>query len=699
MKSSLLFFFFFLFTSNILFAQELEKIDSLVFQLELTSGKEKIDLLNQIGWEYRLSYPDSTLYYCQKAIELSLELGLQHGIAQAHNYMGIASVYQGKYPEAYTYHKQALNEANAVGDSSQIAHAYNSLGRLFFSQGDQIESHGYYHKALEIFEKINDRQGAGYCYKSLAQLYALRNEFTKAQEMLQMALSIRQEINDSRGMVSVYEELASVSKELFDYAQAHNYLKKAKEISTASGDQISVAEIDLSMSDLYLEQKEYQKALLTSLAALTIAQSVNNQQLLTNINLMLGQIYLHKGNLYTARQHLDRVIAYAEESKLLSPLTEAHYYLAQVHEQLQAYQKALFYHKKYITYKDSLFNAEKAKNMERLETRLLLSQKEYEYNLLEASAAQQESTLEQERSKNVAQSIIIGLTLALLSVVIIFYNRSKNQNRLLEIRKAKIEKQHKEISLQNAKISEQYLQLEHQNKKLKQLNHEKDTLMNMVAHDLKSPLNRLSGLSDLLLMTDQDHHEREKYASLIKETSQEGVNLVKDLLDMNAFTNALGVNYADLNLKHFLGEQVKAHLSDAEAKEINLHVQCDDSIFFRSDIVYLSRILDNLLSNAIKYSYAKANVYILGGTIGKHHVMISVKDQGPGFSEEDKKHLYKKFTKLSARPTSGESSHGLGLAIIKTLVDKMGGNIRLESETGEGSEFILTFPLKEAVKV
>lgn len=699
MKSLFLLFFFFLLTTHTLWAQQLEKIDSLVSQLELSSEKEKIDLLNQIGWEYRLSYPDSTLYYCQKAIALSLSLGLRHGIAQAHNYMGVASVYQGKYPEAFTYHKQALNEANATEDYGQIAHAYNSLGRLFFSQGDQIESHGYYYKALELFEKINDRQGAGYCYKSLAQLYALRSEFTQAQEMLQKALSIRQELNDSRGMVSVYEELALISTELFDYTQAHDYLQKAKSLSTASGDQISVAEIDLSMSSLYLQQEEYQKALVTSLAALTIAQNLNNQQLLTNINLLLGQIYLHKGNLFTARQHLEKVIQYAEQGKLLSPLTDAHYYLAQVHEQLQAYQKALFYHQKYITYKDSLFNVEKAKNMERLETRLLLSQKEYEYNLLEASSSQQELILEQERSKNVAQSIIIILTLVLLSVVIIFYNRSKNQNRLLEIRKAKIEKQHTEIILQNEKISEQYLQMEVQNKKLKQLNQEKDTLMNMVAHDLKSPLNRLSGLSDLLMLPDQDHHDRERYVSLIKETSQEGVNLVKDLLDINAFTNTLGINYADLKLKHFLEEQLKTHLADAEAKEIGLHVQCDASISFRSDAIYLSRILDNLISNAIKYSYAKTNIYIIGGTIGKEQVMISVKDQGPGFSLEDKKYLYQKFKKLSARPTSGESSHGLGLAIVKTLVDKMEGNIRLESEVGKGSEFVLTFPLKEAVNV
>jgi len=683
--------------TSIVFAQQHKKIDSLISQLERVSGKEKIDLYNQIGWEYRLSYPDSTFYYCQLAIEYGEKHDLQYGTAQAKNYMGVASIYQGKYSQAFTMHKQALFNASASKDSSQIAHAYNSLGRLFFSQGDQIESYQYYHKALNIFTQIGDQQGASYCYKSLAELYALRNEYDKSEDMLFKALKIRKNLHDDRGVVSVYKELASISTDQYDYSKAHEYLNIARDISTQVGDQVNLAEIDLSTAELYYKQERYNKSLLSGLSALTIAQNIDNQQLLANINLLLGKTYLYKRNLYTARQHLEKVIRYAENSKLLGPLTDAHYYLAQVHEELQSYKTALFYHQKYINYKDSLFNVEKAKNMERLETRLLLKQKEYEYKILEASAAQKEFTIRQEKSKNIAQNIIIVLALVLLTVFILFFNRSNTQNKLLEIRRKKIEQQHKEISFQNEKISEQYMQLELQNKKLQKVNQEKDTLMNIVAHDLKSPLNRLSGLSDLLMLPNQDSHERERYASMIKETSQVGVNLVQDLLDMHAFTSTSGFKYTDLNLKQFLSDQAKSHESAASNKSLRMHVKCDAYIDLRSDLVYLSRIMDNLLSNAIKFSYAETDIFINGGLHDKHHFEISVEDQGPGFSEEDKKHLYKKFTKLSARPTHGESSHGLGLAIVKTLVDKMGGQIYLDSKTGEGSKFTLVFPLNDSM--
>jgi signal transduction histidine kinase len=678
-------------------SQDLNKIDSLMLLVSRAEDEEKIQLLNDIAWEYRLSYPDSSVIYARKAIDLGQSKGIMQGIAQSLNYMGIASVYQGRYTDAFSFHQQALEHAELYNDSTQIAHAYNSLGRLFFSQGDQIKSYNYYHQALEIFERLKDQQGAAYCYKSLAQLYTLQNENTKALEMLHKTLRIRQESDDKRGMISVYKDLALIAQKDGDYAAALTFLEKAKDISTETSDQISVAEIDLSLGALYLEQQEYQKALVNSLAALTRAQSSDNQHLLVDINLLLGKIFLYKQNYQAASQHLEKVIQYAREGNLLTSLTDAHCYLSKLHQELRSYEKALFHHQQFINFKDSLFNAEKAKNIERMETRLLLSNKEYEYNLLKATAAQQQVSLVHEQNKNITQTIIIVLSLVLVVVMIVFYTKSKKRNRELEDHKLKIESQNREISLQHTKIKEQYLLLEEQNDKLKVLNQEKDTLMNIVAHDLKSPFNRLSGLSELLMLPGQGQEDREKYVSLIKETSQEGVNLVKDFLDINAFTTTTGLKYTDVRLSSFLEKEVADFQAEAAGKNLKIHIQCSPQIHFRADISYLSRILDNLLSNAIKYSYANTNVYIMGGMVGEGQVMISIRDEGPGFSEEDKKHLYKKFRKLSARPTSGESSHGLGLAIVKTLVDKLQGSIRLDSIPGKGSEFILLFPVKEAV--
>jgi signal transduction histidine kinase len=101
--------------------------------------------------------------------------------------------------------------------------------------------------------------------------------------------------------------------------------------------------------------------------------------------------------------------------------------------------------------------------------------------------------------------------------------------------------------------------------------------------------------------------------------------------------------------------------------------------------------VDNLLSNAIKFSEHQSKIAIQA-SIENERAIISIRDSGPGFSDEDKQFLFQRFKKLSARPTGGESSNGLGLAIVKTLVDRLHGEIELKSALGEGAEFIVTIP-------
>ena len=111
-----------------------------------------------------------------------------------------------------------------------------------------------------------------------------------------------------------------------------------------------------------------------------------------------------------------------------------------------------------------------------------------------------------------------------------------------------------------------------------------------------------------------------------------------------------------------------------------------------SDKDSLLRILDNLISNAIKFSPAGKSI-TLKAVREDTLVRIFVIDQGPGFSEEDKKELFKKFKRLSAQPTGGESSTGLGLAIVKHLVRQLGGEIKLVSGPDSGATFEIILPV------
>ena len=129
----------------------------------------------------------------------------------------------------------------------------------------------------------------------------------------------------------------------------------------------------------------------------------------------------------------------------------------------------------------------------------------------------------------------------------------------------------------------------------------------------------------------------------------------------------------------------------AKQKDIRMHflIESDEPVI-KVDRNYLIQILENLISNALKFSPYKRNIFIRVHENG-HFVRISVRDEGPGIPENEINNLFKKYSKLSPRPTAGEQSIGLGLSIAKKYVEVMEGNIWCESKVGRGSEFIVEF--------
>jgi signal transduction histidine kinase len=142
---------------------------------------------------------------------------------------------------------------------------------------------------------------------------------------------------------------------------------------------------------------------------------------------------------------------------------------------------------------------------------------------------------------------------------------------------------------------------------------------------------------------------------------------------------------------------VEEYREVAAKKHITLHYtnMAAHNIHIQADKGRLHEILENLLSNAVKYSPFDANVRIcVEPSSSKVRVMIA--DEGPGLSNADKEMLFGKFARLSAKPTAGEHSTGLGLSIVKKLVEMMHGKVWCESELGKGATFIVEFPRLEA---
>lgn len=249
------------------------------------------------------------------------------------------------------------------------------------------------------------------------------------------------------------------------------------------------------------------------------------------------------------------------------------------------------------------------------------------------------------------------------------------------------------ISNMHAELAKQKDEIVSKNEELVNLNQEKNNLIGIVAHDLKSPLNQIKGLVSIIRMTTPDMNEEAVNCLGLIESSAIRLNgMISKILDIEAIeAQTLNLNIQLIDFGESLNAIVDRFKLDAYNKQISLHFSSSTSALINADISYFNQIFENLLSNAIKFSPAEKNIYVtISDNNGK--VTAAVRDEGPGLSDEDKKKLFNKYQKLSAKPTGNESSTGLGLSIVKKFVESMNGKIWCESEPGNGATFFVQFP-------
>ncbi|MEL7001795.1 MAG: HAMP domain-containing sensor histidine kinase, partial [Bacteroidota bacterium] len=342
-------------------------------------------------------------------------------------------------------------------------------------------------------------------------------------------------------------------------------------------------------------------------------------------------------------------------------LKQSYLYLSKNYEAKGDTPKAFEYFKKYNEIEIKFLDVEKARIVQQNESRIALEKRSRENELLKIEKKKNDELLEEQKIRNLA---LTGLIVVLIILAFTFQRNSYKKKRANE-------KLHK------------------QRDKLADINLQKDTLMNILAHDLKAPFNRIIGLVDLIKV---DKENEDRYIQMIDKMSLSGVNLIKNVLEVNRLEAGEAIeNVVQVDIESLLREKIKHYSEDAQNKQIELESHISSDRNFVTNQLYLERIVDNLISNAIKYSPSNATVNV-ESVLDNHRLKLTVKDEGPGFTEEDKKSLYTKFKTLSAKPTGGEASNGLGLSLVKTLVEKLKGEITLYSQVGKGSTFEVVIP-------
>ncbi|PKL87248.1 MAG: hypothetical protein CVV23_16375 [Ignavibacteriae bacterium HGW-Ignavibacteriae-2] len=283
-------------------------------------------------------------------------------------------------------------------------------------------------------------------------------------------------------------------------------------------------------------------------------------------------------------------------------------------------------------------------------------------------------------------------------------NSLLNMSKSLKQSFSKIEQQNIELAEYNLtledKVKERTIELKKVNENLQdaylkvlELNKEKNEFLGIAAHDLKNPLAAIKGFGNILMEEPEiSRDEIEQFAQIIVSSSDRMFSIVSSLLDINKIEEGkIIVKYNEFEVHKSLLEIIESNKNAAKNKDIEIITDLEN-ITAVNDKEIFAQIIDNILSNAIKFSPVEKRIFVKLNRLDNNFI-ISVKDEGPGFTEEDKVKLFAKFVKLSARPTGGENSTGLGLSIVKKLTELIGADIRVDSIYGQGAEFIIRFPI------
>lgn len=647
-------------------------IDSLqgILDTKLTT-KHKVNILNQLN-RLTLTYHDSlSLSYVQEAIELSKKIEYNKGLGIGYYYLGEFLFSNGAYDSAITTQLISLSIHRKNNDDEKMADNFSALGSIHNYQSNYATALDYYLKTLKIREENEDSVGVANCYNNIAIVHNYLGNYNKAIDYFNQSMKIRQVLGDERGAANLLNNIGIVYRAIGKHEKAREYYQMSLDTKLKLDDKTGISNAYNNIGITYFYQKNYTKALSYYLKSKNIREALQNKLTLSTSYLNIGEVYTKLNDVDKAQHYLEMALTLADETGSKDDKMLTYQILAELNQNQGKFEEALKNMYSYSALKDSIYNDTNNTRVAELQAKYEIDKKEKEIKLLQK---ENEIISIKENNNSVIRNIFIIVTI-IISILIFAIMRSYWH----ELSNSKLLKSQKE-------------EIELSNTTLKELNHEKDQLMRIVAHDLRSPLNQVEGLVKLISFDiDRLTNEQKESINRIKHAVNHSKELLTKILSARSLDSAeLKLKLEKVDLKGLISEVVKGYEIAANNKNIKVNVDTSvDSDFSTiADINYAEQIVDNLLSNAIKFSPLEEKVDI---SLKKNNkkILLEIKDYGPGISEDDKPKLFGKYQKLSAQPTAGETSTGLGLSIVKKYVDVMNGKVWYENNNGKGSKFIV----------
>lgn len=731
------------------------RIDSLLAALPAAEDTFRVSALVDISNEYAVFNPKEGAHIATQAIALAQKLKFERGLFNGYNSAGANLRIIGDYTQAIEQHTKALAIAEKTDDKKGMASSYGSMASNFFYQGLYPKSLEYSLKALKINETIGFKTGIAGNFSTLGNIYSFLKDYDKSIENYEAALRLYEELNIKRGLAVNSGNIGYVYFYKGNLEKALQYINRSQALYGELGNRDGVSSNLQAMGRIYQAQHDYAKAVETYENALKIAEAIGNKLTIAQNNVTISEAYVlvvkdslpspFKGELSTrngllakALQHVNRGIALRTELKDLNGLNFAYDTRSEIELLMGNAVASLASYKEHIRYRDSVFNLEKTKEINRREL-------QFEFGKREDSIKYQQSLtterLERQQLLGKQQEQALALNRQQLQLI----NKEKDLQRLTYLQEqAKLQRE-KEVQLglleknkleaklskdaSDKQIAQQQLQISldkkvkfylgvavasilliaflvyynqqrtkrlnkiigKQKEELEELGHVKDRIFSVVSHDMRTPVNTLISFIDILEGEAISQQKLQLYAGELKNQLSHTSVLMENLLNwassqMKGFTPVI----ESIDVKESIDQTIALLQQQAAHKNIRIINNAGENTNVLADKNMFALIIRNLLSNAVKFTPVNGSVQI--DTESNVDVTIKITDTGTGISLDklksfnDPEYLHAIDTK---KGTQGETGTGLGLMLCKTFAALMKGRMHAETTEGKGSNFVI----------
>lgn len=545
--------------------------------------------------------------------------------------------------------------------------------------------------------------------KLLARLYAEQGNYVSAIEASLDAIRLFREMGKEKQVCAVNVGLGVIYRYQLQYDQSIAYYREAEQIALANNYDTLKAAIWGNMGNVFFDQQRYDEALEYHLKSLAINEAINDRQGLGNTYHNIGMIHRAKGDfekavqfyqrslnidkelgnqrnlgisyldftsLYLEKRDFLQALNYAEKAREMSDIiqsdrlrAQALEYLPIVHAALNNMDQAMRYFHEYRQLSDSLQAAALSQQIAEMQAKYDMDQKEKELSLQNLRIEAQQSSIRQQR---LLILVLIAIFLPVLLIAYLLFNRYK------------LRQKNRQLQLEN----EQF-RLSSDLKQQQDLDQMKSRFFANISHEFRTPLNLI-----LAPLQQNNGTVPAAEADMMRRNAHRLLRLVNQLLDLARLEGGLmKLEKRNIEASSYIQEIANSFLPMAEASHIQYQIDIPERDYIvEVDPDKLEKIIYNLLSNAFKFtpSGGKVTIHLSGEQSGQ--LRIAVSDTGIGIPKKDQEQIFERFFQVDESTTRAYEGTGIGLALIKELVDLQQGKITVDSQEGRGSTFTVALP-------